>query len=84
MSDNVETLTLDVENITFGQVEFLTETTGHTVNELMERLRSGEFAGKDLMAVMAIAKNPDDPAAAMDEIRKTPIADIQLSLPQTA
>lgn len=76
-------LVLDIDNITFGQVEFLGEQTGYSVNELMDRLRTGDFMGKDLVAIMALAMNPDDPHAAMDEIRRSPIADIKLQIPET-
>jgi len=74
-------LTFNVDEITFGQVEFLTDETGCSVNEVMEKLRTGNFAGRDLVVVLALASNPDNPAAAMDEIRRTPVADIKLQLP---
>ena len=79
---SVKELTFNVDDITFGQVEFLTDETGCSVNEVMEKLRTGAFAGRDLVVVLALATDPDDPARAMEEIRKTRVADIKLNIPE--
>lgn len=73
-----ERVKFDLDNITLGQLEFLTDYTGRTSDELLEAFANREIYGRDIIAILAIGKNPADPAAAVEDVRNLAVADVQL------
>lgn len=70
-------LTLNPDDLTLGQVEFLGDYTGLTVDELADKLTSGSFTPKELVAVVAIIVAPDDPAGeGLRQARQTKVSSL--------
>ncbi len=63
-------ITINVEEMTLGQAEFWSDYTGRTLGEMEELLEDQrKMKVKDIVAFAAIAQNPEDPAAALPDIR---------------
>ena len=67
----------DADSLSFGQAEFLCEYTGRSLDELQQILTTGQLGGRDLVAILAISRNPDDPQAAVPEVRAAKVSDLQ-------
>jgi hypothetical protein len=65
----------NVDDLTLGQAEFLCEYTGRTVASVAEAFTSGNRTIRDLIAVLALTLNPDNPQAALPEVRAPRVAD---------
>lgn len=68
------------DEMTLGQAEFAEEYTGKTVEEFAEDLLSDSPSLKSLIAVLAIARSPDDPAGALEEVRQWNITEVGKAL----
>ncbi len=72
-------LEFSLADLTWGQLEFLTDYTGRTNDEMLEAFGNRQLTGKDIIAVLAVAENPDDPRAALESVRKTRVADVRMN-----
>ncbi len=73
MEDN---FVIDVDNLTLGQTEFITDYSGLSLNELQVRFETLAFDTKDLIAIMCVASNPEDPEAALPEVRAIKLVEL--------
>jgi hypothetical protein len=63
-------IAVDLARVTLGQAAFLEEHTGRTLEQLQQILQEGDPAGADYEAVLAVYASPDNPAAAVPDIRR--------------
>ena len=75
-----EQVNFNLENMTVGQAEFITDYTKRSLAEFMEVLDSSNLMGRDIIAVLAVIQNPEDPQAALPEVRQMKITDVSLDL----
>lgn len=76
---NEDTVQFDVDNLTVGQAEFLSEYTGRTIQELMDVIETKEYMGRDLTAMLAVVLHPEDPEAGLEDVRNMKASDISVS-----
>jgi hypothetical protein len=69
-------VTFNVDELTLGQAEFLCDYTGRSIESLQEACTSGDLGIRDLVAILALTRNPADPQAAVAEIRAMKVSDI--------
>ena len=79
MDNQPEAVTFDFDALTIGQAEFLTEYTGRSLQGLIDLIDTKDYTARDMVAILAVATSPDDPASAVDEIRRMPIRGLDLS-----
>ena len=72
-------LNFDLNNMTLGQTEFVTDYTGRGVNELLEVLQSGDLGARDLIAIMCLARNQEDPASELETVRNLKVIELNTS-----
>lgn len=72
----MQNFTFDIAKLTLGQTEFITDYAGMSLAELQQAFEDGIFGARELIAVLAIAKNPEDPAAALAEVKALPLIDM--------
>lgn len=65
-----DTITIDFDKITLGDMETLEEACGPHV---WEEFRTNKMTAKTLVALVWIMKRQDDPGFTMDDARKLPI-----------
>lgn len=78
-TEDKKTLSFSLAELTWGQLEFLTDYTGKTNDEMIEAFASRDLKGRDIIAILAISQNPDDPASAVEDIRNMAVADVRLN-----
>lgn len=66
----------NADELTLGQAEFLCGYTGRTIESLQQALTSGDLSIRDLVAILALTRNPGNPQAAVPEIRAMKVSDI--------
>lgn len=71
-----QTVTFNADDLTGDQAIFLNEKTGLTIPELMTAIETENFTPQTVIAMAALALNPEDPATAYDELRKEKITAI--------
>lgn len=71
-----ENFVLDADNLTLGQTEFITDYSGLSIHELYARFKAEQFDARDLIAIMCVARSPEDPEAALPEVRAIKITDL--------
>ena len=69
----------DVDSMTLGQTEFVTDYTKRTVQELFDVLKSGDLSTRDLIAIMALSRNPDDPASELEAVRNLKVVELDVA-----
>jgi len=74
-------ITIDVENLTLGQVEFLEDYSKLQLDEIMaytEQQHKGSIPFRLLMALIAIGENPEDPVAGLEAARPIKLKDVTI------
>ena len=71
-----------IDEVTVGQAEFICEYTGRSLAEFADILESTNLTGRDIVAVLAVIENPEDPEAALPAVRKIKVSDIDVSANQ--
>jgi len=71
-------ITIVADDLTLGQAEFWGEFTGRTIMELKDILEDAEnrMTAKDLVALASMSINPDDPTAALEQVRSTKVIEL--------
>jgi hypothetical protein len=70
------------EQLTLGQVEFIQEETGLSIDELQEKFKGGTFTVHEIIIVLATQLSsftPADPSVALAEVRAWRVTDLDIS-----
>jgi hypothetical protein len=76
---NTMEITLNVDDMTYGQTEFLEDFTEMDLDQLMERIQTNRVTTKMTIAMLAMSISPEDPAAALDQVRQMKISETQVN-----
>jgi hypothetical protein len=68
-------ITLNFEQLTLGQAEFLCDYTGRTIDQLEEAITGG-LTARDVVAIVAVSRQPDNPQAAVERVRSLKVSDL--------
>ncbi len=76
-TDEVETLTFNIESLTLGQVSFLEKYTGFNKAELIKYLENPDTMPTTItIGTIAIVKSPVDPAAGVFDAEQMKVVDL--------
>ena len=73
-------ISIDVNDLTLGEVEFFEEQSGLTLADL----QAGQLTTKAVIALVCVTKRRDDPAYTMDDARKVKMSDFEVSADPTS
>lgn len=77
MTDTVDALTLDINTLTLGQVEFLCDYAEIDIDVLQASFTEQQMPLKLIIATIALAHRPNDLKAGLKYARGLKLADIQ-------
>ena len=66
---------VNLDELTYGQAEFLEEYAGLGVDEMLAAVQSGEVTVKMAVGLLAMQLSPHDPEAGLAEARSLKIAE---------
>ena len=72
-------VTFNVDELTVGQAEFICDYTQRSLTEFAEVLGTTELSARDIVAILAVIENPENPNEALEAVRAQPIAHVDLS-----
>lgn len=69
-------ISIDLNTMTLGELEFFEEESGLTIDDLA----AGKSSSKAVIALITIQERRENPRFSMDDARKLPISDIEVSV----
>jgi hypothetical protein len=69
-------ITIDLDTLTLGELDFFEEQSGLSV----EDLAAGKSSAKSAMALICIQERRTNPAYTMDDARKIPVSELEVEV----